>query len=267
MGAAELLYRGLRDRTRALVGWSLAVGAYIALIAAIFPSIEQSAQLDELVQQYPEALKSLFGLGGIDLSTGPGFIDTELFNLMLPLLALVLAIGSGSRTLAGEEEAGRLELLFAYPIRRRDGTLAKSAAVGGEILVFSAVTFAVLAALSPVFDLELPFGRLAGAVVGLALLAALHGWLAVAVGAAHPSRALAIGLPAGLAAVGYLVNGLQDLTSWLHPFRFLSSFWWIGQSPLSRGVEVERYVPVAFAAVVVLAVAAVLIERRDLQVP
>ena len=52
---------------------------------------------------------------------------------MLPLLALVLAIGSGARTLAGEEEAGRLELLFAYPVRWRDGVLAKGFAVAIEL--------------------------------------------------------------------------------------------------------------------------------------
>ena len=267
MGALEFLNRGLRDRSRAVIGWSIGVAAYAAMIAAIFPSIEQTADFDELVEQYPEALKSLFGLGGVDLSTGSGFVDTELFNLMLPLLALVLAIGAGSRTLAGEEEAGRLELLFSYPVRRRDATLAKSAAVGGEIVVFASVAFAVLAALSPVFGLDLPLDRLAGALLGLALIAALHGWLAVAVGAAHPSRALAIAVPAALAAFGYLVNGLQSLTSWLHPFRFLSSFWWIGQSPLSRGIDLERYVPVALAALVVLGAGALLIERRDLQVP
>jgi ABC-2 type transport system permease protein len=267
MEAAEFLNRGVRDRTRALIGWCAGVAAYIALLAAIFPSIEGSADLDELIQDYPEALKSLFGLSGVNLTTGPGYVDTELFNLMLPLLAIVLAIGSGSRTLAGEEEAGRLELLFAYPVRRRDGVVAKGLAVGIEVAIFAAVVFLALAVLDPVFGLDLPHGRLAGAVVGLGLLAIMHGWLALAVGAARPSRALAIAVPAGFAAFGYLVGGLHDLAGWLDPFRVLSSFWWIGQSPLSTGIRVDGMLVVGAAAVVALVAAALLIERRDLEVP
>lgn len=267
MGAAEFVNRGVRDRVRALVGWSVGAAAYIALLAAIFPSVEGSSELDNLVQDYPDALKSLFGLGGVDLGTGSGYMDTELFNLMLPLLAIVLAIGSGSRTVAGEEEAGRLELPFSYPVRRRDAVEARGIAVGVEIAVFCVAAFFALALLNPAFDLDLPLGRLAGALLGVALLALLHGWLALAVGAARPSRALAIAVPASFAAFSYLVGGLESVASWVHPFRFLSSFWWIGQSPLTTGVHIDRFLVVAVSAVAALVAAALLIERRDLQAP
>ncbi len=267
MGAVELLNRGVRDRGRALIGWCAGITGYVALLAAIFPSLEGSAELDELVQNYPEALRALFGLSEVDLTTGPGYFDTELFSLMLPLLAIVLAIGSGSRTIAGEEEAGRLELLLAYPVRRRSAVLAKGVVLGLELAIFAAAAFSALELANLAFDLGFDLGRLAGGMLGVALLALLHGWLAVAVGAAHPSRALAIGIPAAFAAAGYLVGGLHDLASWLDPFRFVSSFWWIGQSPLSTGVDLAHFAVVAAAAVVALGSGALLLERRDLQVP
>ena len=267
MAAVELARRGLLDRTRALIAWGVGIVAYIALLGATFPSIEGSDQFDEVVEDYPEALKDLFGLSDISLTTGPGYVDTELFNLMLPLLVLVLAIGSGARTLAGDEDAGRLELLLAYPLRRRNAALAKGVAVATEIAIVALVAFLTLAAFDPLVGLDLRLERLAGGILGLALHGVLYAWLAIAVGAVRPGRALAIAIPAGLAAVGYLVNGLQELASWLEPFRFVSSFWWIGQSPLSNGVDYERYVVVAAAAVVVLAAGAFFFERRDLQVP
>ena len=105
-------------------------------------------------------------------------------------------------------------------------------------------------------------------MLGVALLALLHGWLAVAVGAARPGKSLAIAVPAGFAAFGYLVNGLySQAAGWLEPFRFLSGFWWIGVSPLSTGVRYDRLVVVAVVSAIVLAAAALLIERRDLEVP
>lgn len=186
---------------------------------------------------------------------------------MLPLLAIVLAIGSGARTLAGEEDAGRLELVFAYPLRRRDAVLAKGAAVGLEVTLFCVAAYSALALASPTFGLDLPFGRLAAGVLGVGVLAVLHGWLAVAVGAAWPSRTLAIGVPAALAAGAYLVGGLHDLAAWLDPLRFASSFWWVGQAPLSNGISWWHPGVVGLAAAATLAAGAWLIERRDLETP
>jgi ABC-2 type transport system permease protein len=238
------------------------------MLTAIFPSIEGSPQFSDLLKSYPEAFKSLFGISGnVNITQGAGFVDAELFSLMLPLLAIVLAIGSGARTLAGEEDAGRIELVFAYPVRRSRAVLAKGAAVGVEVVVFCMAAYAALALAGAAFGLDLPLGRLAGGLLGIGLLALLHGWLALAVGAARPSRTLAIGIPAALAAAGYLVGGLHDLASWLDPLRFLSSFWWIGQAPLSNGVTWWHLGVVALAAAAALGAASRLIGRRDLETP
>jgi ABC-2 type transport system permease protein len=266
--AIELTRRGLYDHRRALVGWCLGVAAYVGMIAAIFPSIESSPEFDDLLESYPEVLKSLFGLeSGASITSGPGFLDAELFSLMLPLFVLVLAIGSGARAVAGEEDAGRLELVLSYPLRRRNAVLAKGAAVGIEVLIVCAVIGIVLFAFDPLVGLDLSTGRVLEALASLVALGLLHGWLALAVGAAVPSRALAIGVPAGLAATAYLVNGLHELAGWLDPFRFLSSFWLVGSSPLGGGVNVAGVLVVLAIAIAVLVAGSLLIERRDLQTP
>jgi ABC-2 type transport system permease protein len=266
--AAELARRGVRDHRAALAGWCVGAAAYVALIAAIYPSLAGSGSLDKLVQSYPDALKSLFGIsGGGSLSSGAGFLDAELFSLMLPLLVLVLAIGSGARTFAGEEDAGRLELVLAYPVRRRDAVLAKGAAVGAEVVAVCACAGVAIGVLDPVFDLGLATGHVAQAALGLALLGLLFGWLALAVGAATGKRGLAIALPAGLAAGSYLVSGLHSLAGWLDPFRFLSAFWWIGTAPLQNGIRGAGALVVVLAAVAALLAGAALVGRRDLEVP
>lgn len=267
MGVAELLRRGVRDHRRALAAWCVGIVAYAAFVAAIFPSVKGAGQFDKLVESYPDVLKSLFGLEGGGVTTGAGFLDAELFSFMLPLLVLALAIGSGARTFAGEEDAGRLELVLAYPVRRRDAVLAKGVAVAAEVVAVCVTAFLALAVLDPIAGLGLSFGRLASAVGGLAALGLLHGWLALGIGAAVPSRVLAIGIPAALAAAGYLVAGLHGLAGWLDPFRFLSSFWWVGASPLQNGARGGGVVVVLATATVVLVAGALLAERRDLTTP
>src|SRR5262245_44194989 len=176
--ATELFRRGVRDHRRALVGWCVGIVGYVALIASIFPSIEGSPELNDLIESYPDVLKSLFGITGSgNLTSGAGFLDAELFSFMLPLLVLVLAISSGARTFAGEEDAGRLELVLAYPIRRRSTVLAKGVAVGAEVVAVCACSGIAIGVLDPIFDLGLSVRHIAGAVLGLALLGLLFGWV------------------------------------------------------------------------------------------
>ena len=265
----ELAYRAIRDSRRGLVAWCVGVVAYVAMIATIFPSIESTPDFNELIESYPEVLKSLFGIvEGGDITSGPGFADAELFSFMLPLLVLVLAIGYGARTFAGEEDAGRLELLLAYPLRRRAAVAAKAAALAVQVVVVCLAGWLALFVLDPLIGLDVELPNLTAAFVGLAVLGLFHGWLALALGAAIPNRALAIAVPAGLAAAGYLVNGLHDLAGWLDPFRFVSPFWLVdATSPLQTGIDEVGTVVVLAAGALALAAGALLVERRDLQTP
>jgi ABC-2 type transport system permease protein len=267
-GAAELTRRGVADHRRALIGWCVGAAAYVALIAAIYPSLAGSGSLDKLIESYPDVLKSMFGIsGGGSLSSGAGFLDAELFSFMLPLLVLVLAIGSGARAFAGEEDAGRLELVLAYPVPRRAAVLAKGAAVAAEVVAVCACSGIAIGVLDPIFDLDLSVGHIAQSIAGLALLGLLFGWLALAIGAATGKHALAVAVPAGLAAGSYLVSGLHSLAGWLDPFRVLSAFWWIGTSPLQHGIRGSGPLVVGLAAVAALLTGAALVGRRDLEAP
>lgn len=266
--ATELLRRGLGDHRRALTGWCVGIAAYVALVASIFPSIEGSPELDQLIESYPEILKNLFGIsGGGSITTGAGYLDVELFGFMLPLLVLVLAIGSGARTFAGEEDAGRLELVLAYPVRRRDAVLAKGGAVALEILLACIAATVAILAFDALLGLDLSLANVGAAFLTLFVLGLFFGWLALAVGASYPSRTLAVGIAAGSAAAGYLIGGLHELAGWLDPFRLVSPFWLVGSSPLQGGTDFVGLAAVLVAAVFVLAVGAFVVERRDLEVP
>ena len=264
----ELAVRGLVDSRRSLAGWCLGVVGYVAMIAAIFPSVRDLPDFDELIESYPDVLKSFFGISdGADITSGAGFLDIELFSFLLPLLVLVQAIGFGARTFAGEEDAGRLEILLAYPLRRRDAVLAKGVALAGQVVLVSSAAGLALLVLDPIVRLDLALGRVLSAVAGLVVLGLFHGWLALGIGAAVANRALAIAVPAGVAVAAYLVNGLHDVAGWLDPVRVLSPFWLVGTAPLQNGIDALGALAVLAAAAVALVAGALLVERRDLQTP
>ena len=251
-----------------MVAWCVGVVAYVCMIVAIFPSIESSPEFDELLDSYPDVLKELFGIvEGGSLTSGAGYLDAELFSLMLPIFVLVVSIGSGARTFAGEEDAGRLELVLSYPLARRSAVLAKGLAVGTEVAVLCVAVGLSLLVLDPIVGLDLSAARILAASAWLLALGLLHGWLALALGAATGSRGLAIGTSAGLAAASYLVNGLHGVAGWLDPFRFASSFWLLGSSPLQGGTRGWGVALVLAAGLVALISGSLLSERRDLEAP
>jgi ABC-2 type transport system permease protein len=261
----ELLRRAVGDRSHALAVWLIGFAAYIALIVAVFPSIHGSGQFDDLLKQYPDVLKSFLGIGNsLNITSGPGFLDTELFSLMLPLLALVLAIGVGAATIAGEEEQGLLELVVSAPESRRAVIGWKAVGLLIEMVAVAVTIVVTLLIGDALVDLGLDAGRLVGATAGICLLALLHGWLAMLVGAATRHRSYAIGVPAALAAIGYLIAGLYSIADWLEPFKYLSGFYYAGRGPLSGGVDWAHLGVLAAACVLVLVAAVAVFERRDL---
>ncbi len=120
----------LRDARRAIAWWSLGLVAMTALMVAVYPSVRDNPELNKMVDDYPDAFKAFFGLGeNVDYTSAVGYLNSELFSFMVPLLLLIAAIGAGARATAGEEERGTLDLLLANPISRRRLVLDKLAAL------------------------------------------------------------------------------------------------------------------------------------------
>ena len=112
--------------------------------------------------------------------------------------------------------------------------------------------------------MALPVGGVAAAMLHLALLGVVFGALALAIGAAVGHAGAARAVPAVVAVVAYVVNGLAPQVSWLQPVRELSPFYQFnGHDPLRNGVSALAVLVAAgtIAALVALAVAG--FRRRD----
>lgn len=265
--ALPVTQRALADRRRSLVGWSVGMVAYAGMILAVWPSLSGSESFADLADSYPEVMKALFG--GAEtfeaITTPTGFLNTYVFSFMLPLLLLVPAIAMSASLLAGEREQGLVDLVLSTPMPRRRLLGQKVLAVVLYLGVIVAVVSLLLVALTPVVDLDVSAGGVVAAAVGSLLYALVHAGLAFAVGAATGRKASAVAVASVVAVVGYLVNGLADLASWLRPFRALSPLHYATlDNPVANGVPVGGYAVLVGAVAASLAVAAVVFDRRDL---
>jgi len=89
--------KSLYDARRGLFGWSVAIALLVLLESALWPSV-RGMNLGEMYASFPEELRKFFDLEA--MTTGAGFLNAELFTLLLPSLFLVYGVGRGARALA-----------------------------------------------------------------------------------------------------------------------------------------------------------------------
>lgn len=155
--------KSLRDARRGFLWWSLGLIGFVALIVSVYPTVHSNPSLNKLAQDYPQALKAFIAFGGqVDYTTPAGYLGIELFSLMVPLLLMIAAIGTGAGAIAGEEERGTLELLLANPVSRARVVLEKSAALALEIAALGLVLWLALWIGAIAAGMDISAGRLAG---------------------------------------------------------------------------------------------------------
>jgi len=175
--------KSLRDMRRSIVWWSLGLIAMTALMIAVYPTVRDNPDLNKLVENYPDALKAFIAFGGeLDYTSGAGYLGSELFAFMVPLLLAVAAIGAGARATAGEEEAGTIDLLLANPVSRRRLIVEKTAALATEVALLALVLWISLLVGVEIVGMDVSVANLAAATFAAALLAFSFGAIAVLFG-------------------------------------------------------------------------------------
>ena len=266
-----LTRRLLADYRRAFMWWSLGMVIMVGSTVGLWPSIRGQDQLEELMRDLPAALRGLFGGGeGISFISPPGYLQSRLFSLLLPVLLLVFGIGVGARAVGGAEESGNLELLLAHPVSRARLVAERYLATVGLLVALNVVALVSLAVLAPAVDLleGISRGRLLGAGAAVLAVALLHASLAFAAGCASGRRGTAIAVAGAVAVGGYVLQGLIAATETLEPARFVSPWHWY----LERNLLVSApgfqavLLPLLVSAAVTLAGAWAFV-RRDLRLP
>lgn len=259
----ELVRRGLSALRRTGFWWGFGTISFALLNLAFWPSLESSGSLEELEDSMGSMLEA-FGAQG--LATPAGYLDGQLYALMLPLLLSGAAIAMTSALTSGDEDAGRLELLHALPLSRSQVWLSRWAAATAMLGIVVAATTALVAATLVPFQLEdAGFGRVVAATLACGALAAFHGSVAYAAGGLGASRGVALGTAVGVLLVGYVVGFVLPISDSLTGARRFSPWnWAIGQQPVSDGVDPLPLLLLLAVTAALLALGTWGVNRRDI---
>ena len=169
-----VLTQAVRRRRTSLLWWSLGLVGVVALLAVAYPTVRDNAELDRTFAGLPPEVQGLLGLGGQATLTSPvGYLNSQFFANLLPVMLLVFAVGVAAWAISGDEAAGTLELLLANPVGRGRVAAERAGALVVLVAALAAVCGAALIAMSPAAGLEkgVPAGRLLAATLACALLA------------------------------------------------------------------------------------------------
>ncbi len=227
----------LSDHRRGFLGWALAITAVAAMYSAMWPAMGGASGVAGAIGSLPKGLRDAFHLE--DYGTAAGYFGSTVFGLLVPVLLAVFAVAAGTRALAGDEEAGTLDLVLAHPVRRVRLAVSRWLAVLAAVALTGVLLLAVETALrGPAGFGVISVAHLADMTFQLVLFGCCFASVAFGVGALTGRRRYAIGVGAYVTVASYLCDSLLPQIGALHWTRSLSPFsWYLGGDPLRNGIQ------------------------------
>jgi ABC-2 type transport system permease protein len=210
--------------------WAVGIASFIFITLVFYPSFKDAgAQLQQSFENLPKAALGLFG-GSADFFSPIGYLNSQVFFLLLPLLLSMLAVAVGASLIAREEQDLTIELLLARPVSRQRLLIGKIIAGTLVLIAVSFVALVTVVISAQLFDLSsVPATAVALATFNSFLLAYTTGAIAFLLSATGRARGAAIGIAALVGFAGYILSSLADTVHWLHgpskvfPFNYFQS--------------------------------------------
>ena len=268
-GIGSIAWRMMSERTRATIYWLIGVSLLMVVMAAFYPSIRDSGQaLDEYMNSLPEGMRKAFGLSGESLSSPEGYLVSQLYSNMYPVVLLILGFGMAGWSVAGSEADGTLELTLANPVSRRRVAIERFAGTTVVVALVTFVSTGVLAATAVPIGLDdgVPWWGLWSAALQTLAFVLVISALVFAVGAATASKGAAIAVGSGVAVAGFLIHALAPLAKVMEDLRWGSPWYWLlRENPVVTAPNLLNTVmPLGFT-VVFVGLGVLAFDRRDLK--
>ena len=251
----------LWDGRRGLLGWMVAIAVVGGAYASFWPLMNES-WLQQAMTSFPPALME--ALGYTDISTAAGYLNATVYGLLTAILMLVYSVTAGARIIAGDEQAGTLELILAHPVSRTRVAVQRFAALVVSIALLVTVYWLAMLIVAGPANLGIGSGALAAMHVHVAAFGVLFAAISFSVGAATGRRDLALALGAGAGVLAYALRGLLPQVEALTWVKDYSAFTWLnGSKPLANGVDPGHLGLMLGIAVVLAAIGTWVFTRRD----
>jgi ABC-2 type transport system permease protein len=246
-----------------LFWWVLGLVLMGVYVIAIYDTIGNIEDLQQIIDQYPESIRNL--IGDVNIGTIEGWIHTELMSwvpLVIGMYGGIFAAGNISK----EAEQHTLDFVLGLPISRTSFMASRLAVGLTNIGLICLAVFVLVLIEVPLVGHELRVERYAIALINAFLLGAALYCVFVLIASFIDDQARVIGIAIGGTLVIYIATAAlktadaPDFIRWLSPFEHYRS----ADAMSGRAVSIPSLAVLAFAAVIAGAGSLYWYNRRDL---
>ena len=262
-----LYFKTWRDHWRTLLSWSFVLLLLVTIQMSIYPSIVKNKEaLQGFLDSYPEAVRKIFRMQ--DYTSGAGFLSTELYSMMVPLVLIAVGATWGASATAEEEDEGTADLLLTLPISRTRIMLAKISATITVVIALGFLAMLNIIVLRGLVDMKIDEGKLVAATTSSISLGIFFTGIAFLVGAFSRKKGSAIGVVTGLSLIAFLIyslSALVDSFDAIEPFNPME--WGLAGQPLFNGLDEVGVIKLLAGGLVLLALAIIKFDKKDISTP
>lgn len=262
-----VFWRSLKDRRVLLLIYTLSSVILLWMYVAFFPAFkDQSAAMEKMLEAYPESLMKAFNFDIKSFTTVEGFLSTEQFSMMWPLLLILMLVGFAGASIAGEIEKGTIELLISQPISR--AKLFLSRYLAGVLMLLIFVVFSIFAAIPLAEAYNINFK--ADNFVTMAVLGFIFGLSIFSLGMFFSSifsdKGKVFFATGGLLVVMYVLNIVSSIKESLVDLKYFSVFYYFNPSKALVYHQIDNWAYLVFisSAFILTILGLIIFTRRDI---
>jgi ABC-2 type transport system permease protein len=240
---------------------------FLWLYASVLPPIiSQMDVYNKLLATMPQGLLTAFNFDINSMASFEGFLSSENFGVLWPIMVIVLINSVAGWTLAGEIEKGPMDLLLAQPVSRRKVFWGKYLSGLSLVFLFTVATVLTSIPLAQYYQLDYQ----AVHFYTFAIIAFLFAWSIYSLSFLFSSMARDAGkatMPALLIViVSYAINIVSRLKDNLKDLQYVSIFHYFDPVVTLEHGQLDPHSILMFAGIIVVCtlLAAQIFQRRDL---
>lgn len=259
-----LFLKTFKDQRRGFIGWCIGAIAIISIQLSVFPTVRSSAAgLNTFIENYPEALQKIFRME--DYTSGTGYLSTELFSFMLPLVFIAVGAAWGANAMAQEEERRTADVLLTLPISRTRVLSTKIlSAITAQIILVVIIFFNLSIGIRFV-DISIAPAKILAASFSGSLLGIIFNAVATLFGSIFGKKSISLGGTMGLVLAGFLFYSLAPLVHTFDRVLGINPFQWaLGKNPLKEGINFGYTALSLLASIIIYWTSLLVLRSRDI---
>lgn len=224
----------LTRRKMFTIWWSIGVSALVGLTILSYIALEdQTQQLDQVLGDF-SSLGSF--VGGNDLFSPAGYLSSQVYYIMLPLLLIIMVLTLVSSLMSKDENDTTVELTLARPLSRSALLVGKAVSGSLILVIVFAVSFAVAVVSVLAADLDVSIQNLLVTHFTSFVFSASFGAITFALIAFNQATRKVAGIIAiFLSFGGYIIASLASFVDVLKPVAKLLPYHYYDTASLLRG--------------------------------